>query len=1101
MKLENNNPLTGFRLQKIEFYNWGTFNKKIYTLNIDGENGLLTGDIGSGKSTVVDAITTLLVPHQKITYNKAAGSSAKERTLYSYIVGEYKNTMDEGMGSSKAVSLRDTKHYTVLLAIFRNEGSHEVVTVAQFFWLTQGSRQPNKFFVVSKRALSIEEHFIKFSTIAMLKKELKFIKEVQVFNTFKEYSQQFRRLTNMASVQALNLFYQTVSMKSVGNLTSFVRSHMLEESGVDAKIDELCHNFNELNQAHDTVLRAKRQMEMLKPIVSESTKYKLNLKAKKSKEKLRELLSSYFAKAKVELSEEKLKSLSIEQTKAHSKIAHSTQALEALEEQRFELKDELKRSGGDKILTLTKEIETHNRIRDGRKKVHHNYHNFSKRLGLPSVSNEHTFLTNRNKIDEELESIEREKALLKTQKGTLQSLISQKQKVAHELEAEIGFLRNRKSNIPKQNSDIRDRIAHELRIELSFVGELLKVNDKAWEGAIERVLRPFALSLLVEEQHYTKVSKYIDQTHLKGRIVYLKITKPTKSTTINVEDNSLIAKVDIHHNTPFYDWIERELYQRFDYICVESLTEFRRFKKALTQNGQIKSNLVRHEKDDRFSVNDQRRFVLGWENREKLLALKQDFEKLSGELNVLKSELKTFEEQEQKLEISRDGLRDLLHFEEFEMIDWYSVAKKIEVLKAQKEVLEASSDIIKTLEDALQKVEQDSRLERDTLNKLHQKQGKIDSDIEKFESEKREAWELYEGQKEPLAKYEGELKAYLKQEKVSKLELHTIKKEEQSVRERLQKNIDSLNAKINRSSEKITSGMQSYIREFPTFTKDVDASTHSIGEFEKMFEVLKKDDLPKYEKKFKKLFREGTIQHFLTLKTRLEEEEKSISKKIRLINDSLKSIEYSVGTFIELSMAKSIDSDIREFKEDLKQALSGTVGGEDSYDEAKFLQVKKIIERFNGRQNFVDVDKKWRKKVTDVRNWFGFGANEIYLGDGSLKEYYSDSSGKSGGQKEKLAYTVLASSIAFAYGLEENSSKSFRFVMIDEAFGKGSDDSTKYGLELFKKLNLQLLVITPIQKINIIEPYIKSIHFVHNREGMDSSVVGLSVEAYLEGKR
>ena len=294
--------------------------------------------------------------------------------------------------------------------------------------------------------------------------------------------------------------------------------------------------------------------------------------------------------------------------------------------------------------------------------------------------------------------------------------------------------------------------------------------------------------------------------------------------------------------------------------------------------------------------------------------------------------------------------------------------------------------------------------------------------------------------------------------------------------------------------------MQNYIKEFPTFTKDVDASTSSIGEFEKMFNSLKKDDLPKYEKKFKKLFREGTIQHFLTLKTRLEEEENAISKKIRLINDSLKSIEYSSGTYIELSMAKTIDSDIREFKEDLKQALSGTVGGDDSYDESKFLQVKKIIERFNGRVNLVDVDKKWRKKVTDVRNWFSFGANENYLGDGSLKEYYSDSSGKSGGQKEKLAYTVLASSIAFAYGLEENSAKSFRFVMIDEAFGKGSDDSTKYGLELFKKLNLQLLVITPIQKINIIEPYIRSIHFVHNREGMDSSVVGLSVEEYLAGK-
>jgi uncharacterized protein YPO0396 len=1098
--LSSNEKNRGFRLDSIELYNWGTFNKKIYTLNIEGENGLLTGDIGSGKSTVVDAITTLLVPHQKITYNKAAGSTAKERTLYSYIVGEYKNTVDEGMGNSKAISLRDSKNYTVLLARFENSYSNEVVTVAQFFWLTQGTRQPNKMFVVSSEILSIEEHFIKFSTIKSLKKELKSIRGTSVFNSFKEYSQQFRRGVKIQSEQAMNLFYQTVSMKSVGNLTSFVRRHMLENSGVDEKIDELCHNFNELNHAHNTVLRAKKQMEMLKPIVADASNYRINLKAKKAKEKLRELLSSYFAKSKVELIEQRLTSLDIDKQKSDSKIRQNSQLLEELEERRFELKDELNRSGGDKIIGLTKEISRQNMLRDTKKRVHENYHEFSKVLNLPTVSSEHTFLTNLNRVQEQMEGIEEQKEQFQSQKSLQESFISDKERQKKILSTEIEFLQKRKSNIPKQNSDIRDQIATELDIELPFVGELLRVNDKVWEGAIERVLRPFALSLLVDEKNYTKVSRYIDKTNLKGRIVYLKVMQSKSVSLPLLVENSLVEKVDIRHNTPFYGWLEQELHRRFDYSCVETMTEFRRFKRALSKNGQIKSSLVRHEKDDRFRVDDKRRYVLGWENQEKLLALKSDLIKLENQLLPLIRELRVTKGRLQEIDSSRDTLRDLLHFKEFEQIDWYSIAKKIEELKQQKEEIESSSNIIKTLEDTLKKVEIQQRQKQQELNGLHQKQGKIASDIEKFESEKEESIELYESKKEILEQYALELKSYLKEEKILKIELSTIKKDEQRIRESIQKQIDSLSRKIDRSTQKITSNMQSYIKEFPTFTKDVDASTSSISEFEKMFSSLKKDDLPKYEKKFKKLFREGTIQHFLTLKTRLEEEENAISKKIRLINNSLKSIEYSSGTYIELSMAKSIDSDIREFKEDLKQALSGTVGGDDSYDESKFLQVKKIIERFNGRVNLVDVDKKWRKKVTDVRNWFSFGANENYLGDGSLKEYYSDSSGKSGGQKEKLAYTVLASSIAFAYGLEENSTKSFRFVMIDEAFGKGSDDSTKYGLELFKKLNLQLLVITPIQKINIIEPYISSIHFVHNHEGMDSSVVGLSVEEYLEGK-
>jgi|SRR5450830_102350 len=43
--------------------------------------------------------------------------------------------------------------------------------------------------------------------------------------------------------------------------------------------------------------------------------------------------------------------------------------------------------------------------------------------------------------------------------------------------------------------------------------------------------------------------------------------------------------------------------------------------------------------------------------------------------------------------------------------------------------------------------------------------------------------------------------------------------------------------------------------------------------------------------------------------------------------------------------------------------------------------------------------------------------------------------------------------------------------------------SAQYGLQLFEKLNLQLLIVTPLQKIHIIEPFVVSVGFVHNAEG------------------
>ena len=92
----------------------------------------------------------------------------------------------------------------------------------------------------------------------------------------------------------------------------------------------------------------------------------------------------------------------------------------------------------------------------------------------------------------------------------------------------------------------------------------------------------------------------------------------------------------------------------------------------------------------------------------------------------------------------------------------------------------------------------------------------------------------------------------------------------------------------------------------------------------------------------------------------------------------------------------------------------------------------------------------------------------------------------------------MASALAYQFGLQfgESKSRSFRFVVIDEAFGRGSDESTRYGLELFKKLNLQLLIVTPLQKIHVIEGHVNSFHFVSNREGNNSQVSNFTKEEY-----
>ena len=281
--------------------------------NPDGKNALLTGDIGSGKSTLVDAVTTLLVPAHRIAYNKAAGADSKERTLRSYVLGHYKSERNEVSGTAKPVALRDHNSYSVILGVFHNAGYDQTVTLAQVFWMKDAQGQPARFFVGAERALSIADGLRRTSapTSPQLRKKLRGL-GAEVYDSFPPYGAWFRRRFGIENEQALELFHQTVSMKSVGNLTDFVRSHMLEPFDVAPRIAALIGHFDDLNRAHEAVLKAKRQVELLTPLVADCERHATLGSQVEELRACREALRPYFAGLKLGLLEKRLAGLADE---------------------------------------------------------------------------------------------------------------------------------------------------------------------------------------------------------------------------------------------------------------------------------------------------------------------------------------------------------------------------------------------------------------------------------------------------------------------------------------------------------------------------------------------------------------------------------------------------------------------------------------------------------------------------------------------------------------------------------------------------------------------------------------------------------------------
>src|ERR1700683_807883 len=262
------NARPGFRLIRIEVLNWGTFHKQVWGLDAGGHNALVTGDIGSGKSTLVDAITALLVP--RVNFNKAAGETAGESSPENSFFRRSNAQRGEPGLASKPVSLRDAGSYSVLLARFHNEALAQTVTLAQVFWAKAPHGPPARMYIVADAALSIREHFANFgSNVALLKKRLRSLPGAETFDTFPPYASAWRHRFGIENEQAMDLFHQAISMKSVGNLTDFVRDHMLEAFPVQDRIDALVAHYQDLDRAHELVLKAKFQLGFLMPLVED----------------------------------------------------------------------------------------------------------------------------------------------------------------------------------------------------------------------------------------------------------------------------------------------------------------------------------------------------------------------------------------------------------------------------------------------------------------------------------------------------------------------------------------------------------------------------------------------------------------------------------------------------------------------------------------------------------------------------------------------------------------------------------------------------------------------------------------------------------------
>lgn len=247
----------GYRLVKLELFNWGTFdstNGAVHSVKPEGATTLLIGQNGSGKSTIVDALLTLLVRPVVRNYNVAAGAQKQERDERSYIKGAYGRLgRDEDNRAEIQYLRRDGNHYTAILGCFRNELG-AVITLTQVLFL-DGENAPQKVYCFAEREMSIAEHCAGLTSTERLRQQME-KRGFRATHSYADYHKWFVRATGVRA-KAMDTFNQTVAVKDIQSLNRFIRDHMLEAKPWAEKIDALQNHVTQLSEAHRSLVRVR----------------------------------------------------------------------------------------------------------------------------------------------------------------------------------------------------------------------------------------------------------------------------------------------------------------------------------------------------------------------------------------------------------------------------------------------------------------------------------------------------------------------------------------------------------------------------------------------------------------------------------------------------------------------------------------------------------------------------------------------------------------------------------------------------------------------------------------------------------------------------
>lgn len=1089
------NASAGFRLRAVELRNWGTFHgDQHYVVELGCASACVTGLNGSGKSTVVDALLTLLVPHEFRHYNVAAtGSGAKrERSLKTYILGAYGKEESPDSASGQSKFLRKSGAISVLLAVFHDAVFGKSVTLAQLHWITASGDHQGRY-LCREGAFRIGD--LGIANLGVGAFAAHFGKNGWSHETsFEPYQGKFMGLLRIPSNQALKLFCRTVSVKDVPSVTEFIRSLMLEPYPTAKALDDIEKHFSDLDRIHTQLEETKAEIKLLEPVARHYAVYKAAMDEQTRLTMLHRAADVMLAREAGAAIDLEVAQLTQRRETLEADAERLARDLAEIDSRIVDIKVSMKQNSAFLTIDALKQQEERLAAELAKARaLRKDLGEWLRLLGRAGLAvEEGSFAELKAWALKELEesTSRRDEGLKKS--GAKSAEAGAVRIEAGKIADEIQDLQGRKDKIPGVFRGMRKTICDDLGLPeaaLPFAGELLDVPDseREWRRSLEFLLHGFALSVLVPEEHYRRFSGYVERSEFRKRLVYFQVPKGT-GLTATLEASRAYGKIAIKPDAWCRGWLQQRLVSDFSHRCANTMEEFwQETGPALTKNRHVKSG-ARSVKEGTDSDRDLD--ILGWSNEGKIAELQR-------QLGVLQQKARQLDSEAQKLEADAKGMRsgiallsNIAAIQTYRAVDEAGISAELVVTTERRRELEASDETWKQLNASLTEAQQ----EKDSVGKQR------DGVLGEFATRGSEikVWNEKRG-------------AYSAKVNAAAVDDFDWKSHEEAVREfrddtqmslkGLERHVANVLGRISAATQKqkMAAGEAHEVL-LPAMTRFLEATkakghrldwgptAASAPALVAHLGVLTKDNFHTQQQEFSTMMRKVLLDDLRVGDGDLQVQCRNNKVRIDELNITLRDVPYNEGTFVRIVTRASRDNAVLTYREKLENCTRHSIGMTDEQLNERFAAVKALVDHIRSKRNEAE-------KGANPNNWEIFAIEEVRAEEPqTVANWFTDADGNSGGQKAKLACTILAAAMAFQLKhTRSRQSNAFRLVMVDEIFSKSDDVNSAFALSIFEKFDFQLLLVTPRDgRLKLVQPYVGSFHLVQNPNTMASMITSMT---------